>query len=50
MEVWFDIVITKATRLIGPHKPDMRNVHNSKLAIGAKTVWSLTDTGGGYSL
>jgi hypothetical protein len=25
-------------------------VHNSKLAIWVNTVWSLIDTGGGYSL
>jgi hypothetical protein len=49
-EVQFDIVVTKATRLIRPHKPDMWSVHNSKLAIRAKTARSLTDTSGGYNL
>jgi hypothetical protein len=48
--VQFDIVVTKATRLIKPHKPDMRSVHNSRLAIGAKTVWSLTDMDEGYHI
>jgi hypothetical protein len=46
--VRFDIVVTKATQLIGPIKPDMRSVHNLRLAIGAKATWSLTDTDEGY--
>jgi hypothetical protein len=48
--VWFDIVVTKPTQLIRPHKPNMWLVHNSRLAIRAKTVWSLTDTDEGYHI
>jgi hypothetical protein len=31
-------------------KPDMRSVHNSRLAIGAKTALSLTDMDEGYHI
>jgi hypothetical protein len=49
-EVRFDIVVTKATRLIGPIKPDMRSIHNSRLSIRAKMARSLTDTEEGYHI
>jgi hypothetical protein len=35
---------------LDPIKPDMRLVHNSRLAIGAKTARSLTDTDKGYHI
>jgi hypothetical protein len=50
MEVRFNIVVTKATQLIGAIKPDIRSVHNSRLAIGAKMVRSLTDMDEGYHI
>jgi hypothetical protein len=50
MEVRFDIVVTKATRLIGPIKSDMRSVHNLRLVIGVKMMQSLTDTDEGYHI
>jgi hypothetical protein len=38
-----------ATRFTWPHKPTCSH-YKSRLAIGAKTMWSLIDTGGGYHL
>jgi glycerophosphoryl diester phosphodiesterase len=48
--VWFDIVFTKDTQLIRPHKPDMQSVHNSRLDIRAKTALSLTDKDESYHI
>jgi hypothetical protein len=49
--VWFNQVVTKAIRLIRPHKnPDMWLVHNPRLAIEAKITRSLTDMDGSYHI
>jgi hypothetical protein len=48
--VWFDEVVTRLLGLPGPIKSDMWSVHNSRLAIGAKMMWSLTDMDGGYHI
>jgi hypothetical protein len=50
MEVRFNIVVTKATQLIGVIKPDIQSVHNSRLVIGAKMARSLTDMDEGYHI
>jgi hypothetical protein len=49
-EMRFEIVVIKATRLIGPIKPDMRSVYNSRLVIEAKTARPLTYTDEGYHI
>jgi hypothetical protein len=40
--------LQKLLGLSGPIKPDMWSVHNSRLVIRAKMVWSLIDTDEGY--
>jgi hypothetical protein len=48
--VWFSEGVTRLLGLLGPIKPDMWPVHNSRLAIGAKMTQSLTDTDDGYHI